>query len=190
MLNLPLDGHMYSILYGLTHQAESTGWHLDGPGRRTVQFRTQQEWLVNLYHIQGLKLSKWTTSKNMFIESDITDTDVILVQVKVHCVDYMYFIFVYKIYITKCQNHYEHSQLQKVGSFCSDTWYMDSKADLHTQDLKISLPSWTGVWLRPQRGSPCWERVPPPSDRSRSWCPVYWGWTPHTPPVITNNIPQ
>lgn len=109
MLNLPLDGHMYSILYGLiTHQAESTGWHLDGPGRRTVQFRTQQEWLVNLYHIQGLKLSKWTTSKNMFIESDITDTDVIPVQVKVHCVDY--FIFVFLIYNTKHQIYYEHSQ--------------------------------------------------------------------------------
>lgn len=79
----------------------------------------------------------------MFIESDITDTDVIPVRVKVHCIDY--FIFVFQIYNTKCQIYNEYSQLQKVGCFCSDTWYMDSKPDLHIQDLKISLPSWTGV---------------------------------------------
>lgn len=79
----------------------------------------------------------------MFIEPDITVTDVIPVRVKVHCVDY--FIFVFKMYITKHQIYYEHSQLQKVGCFCSDTWYLDSKAELHIQDLKISLPSWTGV---------------------------------------------
>lgn len=84
---------MYSILFGLTHQAESTGGHLDGPGGRTVQFRTQQEWLVNLHHIQGLKLSKWTTFKYMFIKPNITVTDIIHVQVNIHCVDHFIFVF-------------------------------------------------------------------------------------------------
>lgn len=70
----------------------------------------------------GPQTVKMNNIQEHVYKPDITDTDVIPVQVKVHCVDYMYFIFVYKIYITKCQNHYEHSQLQKVGSFCSDTW--------------------------------------------------------------------
>lgn len=145
-----LDGHMYSILFGLTHQAESTGGHLDGPGGRTVQFRTQQEWLVNLHHIQGLKLSKWTTSKYMFIKPNITVTDIIHVQDSEYSLCWSFHFCVSKFFtviITKCLIYYKHSKSQKVGCFNSDIWYMDLSLT-----LKIFLPSWTGVWQRPQRG--------------------------------------
>lgn len=58
----------------------------------------------------------------MFIESDITDTDVIPVRVKVHCVDN--FIFVFQIYITKHQIYYEHNNCRKmvVSAQIHGTW--------------------------------------------------------------------